>query len=267
MQTLFGAPLEPAKPERPANSFPEGTGPLGDLTALPGSGRTISTRLNSSAPIFPFDEAHWRASEQYRIIRTKLVQHPLQPRLMVVSSAAPGDGKTITAANMAAVMALKNESTVLLVDGDLRRASLAPVLGVASSPGLSDVLAGVHTLPEVIVRLEPFPNLYFLPAGKDRSSPSELLDSPGWKAAAEQLRRDFKYVFVDAPPIGMVADYDLLQAVCDAVIVVVRPEHTNRTQFFQALRTVPAEKLAGIVVNCAQESFLWKSHGYYYYYY
>jgi Mrp family chromosome partitioning ATPase len=69
---------------------------------------------------------------------------------------------------------------------------------------------------------------------------------------------------VDAPPVNGVADYDLLQDLCDGVILIVRPDHTDRTLCVKAADAVPKSKLLGAVVNCVEEWFLWKSHEYYY---
>lgn len=259
MESIFGT-------VSPAAASPEFQNPNCAEPCPSGPYRTVKPEIRRHSPVLRFDGEHWRSSEQYRIIRTRLVQHPVQPKLIGVSSAAPGDGKTISAANIAAAMALKQDTKVLLVDGDLRRADLASVLGAPTGPGLADVLSSSCSLQEAIVRLEGFPNLHFLPAGKDRSSPTELLDSPAWGSTCEILRKEFEYVVIDAPPIGLVADYDLLQTACDGVLVIVRPEHTNRTQIFQALEAVPPKKLLGVVMNCVQESLFWKRHDYYYYY-
>ncbi len=232
--------------------------------------RTLAVRVPAAAPILPFDGSHSRAAEQYRIVRTKIVQHPEQPRMLVVSSPAAGDGKTVSAVNIAGALALKSDANVLLLDGDFRRSSIAGLLGLPAEPGLSDVLAGARELGDAIVRAEQFPNLYVLPASKQNSNgagwnPAELLDSPRWKSVSATLRKEFRFTIVDAPPIGAVADYDLIQAVCDGVILVVRPDHTSRTLCMHALESMPKAKLIGVLMNCTEEWFLRKTHGYYYY--
>jgi capsular exopolysaccharide synthesis family protein len=228
--------------------------------------RPVSLRRKSGSPLLPFDGGNWRASEQYRIIRTKLVQHPRQPRMLVVSSAGPGDGKTVSAINVAGALALRN-ATVLLVDADFRRGSLAKSLGIPKTQGLIDFLDGSRGLDDVILRIEPFGNFFLLPAGDDQGNATELLDSPRWSAACAGFRKQFDFVVLDAPPIGLVADYDLIQAACDGVLFIVRPSHTNRSLCWKALRSIPEEKLIGVVVNCADESFVGKTSGYYHYYY
>src|SRR5882762_5397877 len=93
-------------------------------------GRIVSLRVSALAPILPFsEEVHSTASEQYRIIRTKILHYPSKPRLIVVSGACTGDGKTITSINLAASLSLKANVAVLLVDTDLRRPRIAELLG------------------------------------------------------------------------------------------------------------------------------------------
>ena len=224
--------------------------------------------LADGVPMLPFDGADPQAAEQYKIIRTRILHHPAQPRSLVVSSAQTEDGKSVTAVNVAGCLALKEKTTVLLVDADLRRSSLAEMLGVPSAPGLADVLAGGSSLERAIVRLEPFSNLFFLPKGDRQGSPTELLDSTGWRAVSSALRKEFDYVVIDAPPIGLVADYDLVEAVSDGVILVIRPDHTNRALGLKALNSIHPDRLIGVVLNCAPDWFLARpfGHGYYHYY-
>jgi capsular exopolysaccharide synthesis family protein len=225
--------------------------------------------LAEGAPLLPFDGADPVAAEQYKIARTRILQHPGKPRCLVVSSAQVDDGKSVSAVNLAGCLALKSQTSVLLVDADMRRSRLASQLGVPASPGLSEVLGGQCTLEEAAFRLDPMHGLYFLPRGERAASPAELLDSSRWRGLATMLKREFGFVVIDAPPIGLVADYDLVQDVADGVILVVRPDHTNRTLCMKTLASVPAEKMVGVLLNCFNNSFLTRpaGHRYDYYYY
>ena len=227
--------------------------------------RVYSVHATKTHPVLLFDHAHMRAAEQYRMIRTKIVQHPSQPRLITFTSGSPGDGKTFNSINTAGILSLRDGIRVLLVDGDLRRSSIAQSLGIPSSPGLGDILAGRVSIRDAMVRVQEFPNLYVIPAG-EVSRPTELLDSPGWKDCCDIFRRHFRFTVVDAPPVAAVADYDLIQAQTDSVVVVVRQDVTHRASCNKALQSVPQEKLLGVIMNSAQEWFLAKSTGYYHYY-
>jgi len=227
--------------------------------------RTLALRIPGEVPVLPFDGDYWEANEQYRIVRTRLIHHAKQPRVIVVSSAGSGDGKTITAVNLAGALSLKTESNVLLVDGDFRRSSIHSLLGLPKDPGVADVLRGACSLEEALVHTEQLPNLYVLAAGESKGNPAELLDSSQWPALCTRLRQMFRYVILDSPPIAGVADYDLIQAVCDGVVVVLRPDHTNRQQFKAALGLIPADKLIGAVLNCVPDWFLRRYGSPYYY--
>ncbi len=76
-------------------------------------------------------------------------------------------------------------------------------------------------------------------------------------------RSEFDFVIMDAPPVGSAAEYELLQLACDGVVLVVRQDHTNRQLWKRALDTVPKSKQLGVVLNCARNWFLWKTHSYY----
>jgi capsular exopolysaccharide synthesis family protein len=229
--------------------------------------RAEAIRIAPNSPMLPFDGSDARAAEQYRIIRTKIRHHPEQPRMILISSPMPGDGKTVSAANLAGVLALQENLRVLLVDCDFRRSSLTRLLGleVTGAPGLGEVLRGEATLESALVSIGQFPNLYVLPPGDPSPNPSELLSTAKWAALTELFRREFRFTIFDAPPVGAVADYELLQMACDSVVLIARPDHTNRQLWRKALEAVPKSKQLGVILNCVEDWFLWKTHGYYYY--
>jgi capsular exopolysaccharide synthesis family protein len=234
-------------------------------TSSKNSDRVVRLAASALSPIFPFDGAHQEAAEQYRIIRTKIWQGEKKPQVVLVSSASSGDGKTVTSINIAASLALKEESRVLLIDGDLRHPRVSEALGIPLGRGLSEVLAGTISFGSALVGAEQFSNLFILPAGNPGGSAAELLDCQRWHALIEEIRSRFSNVIVDAPPIATVADYELLQLICDGVVVVGRPDHSDRRAFFNALETVPKEKLLGVVLNCVEEWWLWRTPAYGYY--
>ena len=226
--------------------------------------RTLPIKLAGGSPVLPFDGSNENAGEQYRVVRTNLLQNPDAPCVLVISSCGPGDGKTLSAVNTAGALAMKNETTVLLMDADLRNPTLARTLGLANEPGLADVLNGQTKLEEAIIRTAQFPNLYVLPAGKAGRNPAELLDSDAWRQLCATLRNSFRFVLIDTPPIAAVADYDLVQAIADGIIFVARPDHSNRSLCLTALQKVRASgKLTGVLINCSENWFLFKRYGHY----
>jgi capsular exopolysaccharide synthesis family protein len=268
-------------PERLASDI-SGTQPVGEddrsrpgEIRLPGSIRQNDNRAEmrhlpiqvaGKAAVIPWSASASPGGEQYRIIRTRIVQQPTRPKVIVVSSACSGDGKTVSAINIAGVLSLRDNTKTLLIDGDFRRAGVSSALGLPLGPGLSDTLSRSCTLQDTIVRVDQFPNFYVMTAGNGNPKAAELLDSDHWKALCATVREHFDFVVIDAPPIAAVADYELIQARSDGVILVVRPDHTDRTLLDKALDLVPDVKRLGVVINCSAEWFLWKTHESYYYY-
>lgn len=262
-------PVSPPVPPR-ASPPPSSIAPAPESAFADGSRETngiraVSLALPVSSPLLPFENPHAHAAEQYRILRTKLTHHPKRPRMIVISSANPGDGKTFTAINFSGVLSLKGDAKVLLMDADFRRSAIHAQLGIPDSPGVSEVILGMCSFEDAIVRTEQFPNLHILVNGKlENMNPSELLDSPHWRALCQTVRKRFQYIILDSPPVAAVADYELIQMAADGTVLVVRPEHTNRTACFKAIETVPKDKLLGVILNCAQPWFLSKADTYKY---
>ncbi len=222
--------------------------------------RTERLQIGPQSPLLPFDGSrlngsHQEAAEQYRIARTRITQHPKQPSMLVVASAGAGDGRTVTAINLAASLSLKTEGDVLLVDADFRHSSVHKQLGLSAAAGLGELLEGYASLERAIIRAAQFPHLYILQAGSPASNPGELLDSSRWKDLATRLRQLFEYVILDSPPVRAVADYQLIQAVCDGTLLVLRPDHTKRHMAAEAFEAIPKERLIGVVMNCVPKWF------------
>ncbi|MBV9083347.1 MAG: CpsD/CapB family tyrosine-protein kinase [Acidobacteriaceae bacterium] len=230
-------------------STPADSGATTELALYKVAFRTVPLRLSAKTPVLPFDGADPNTAEEYRLLRTRILQHPAVPRMVVISSASAGDGKTVTAVNLAGTLAMKTDARVLLIDADMRRSSVARMLGIPSEPGLSEVLRGECSLDDAIVCTTELPNLHVLPAGVTPRNPAELLDSALWQSIADNLRNRFAYIVVDSTPMDAVADFELVQAVCDGILVVIRPDHTNRKLFDAALKRRPAERVLGVVIN------------------
>lgn len=255
MQTRrAGAPPQAASPVRKPQA-PTLPPRLAALDGIP----AVNVSLPANSPLLPFDGSHEAAAERYRIIRTKLLHHPQRPRLLCISSGGVGDGKSVNAVNLAGVLALKQDARILLVDSDLRRSTLAGMLGAAQAPGLAEVLEGAVSWREALCRVAEAPNLYFMPSGQPSASPAELLDSTRWKETCDVFREHFHFVVIDSPPIGAVTDYELIQSACDGVIIIARQDHTSRKLLLASIESVPKEKLVGVILNCTTPWILKKT--------
>jgi protein-tyrosine kinase len=223
--------------------------------------RQVRLTIPASVPVLPFEDPGEQASEQYRIARTKIVHHPRKPRLITVTSPSTGDGKTITAINMAGALSLKAAAKVLLVDADFRRSAVHALLGLPRAPGLAEVISGECSFDEAVVEAVEYPHLHILASGEPKANPSELLETPQWRAFCGLARERYEYVIMDAPPSGSVADSDLIQLAADGVIMILRPDYTRRGSCVKALESVPKDKLLGVLLN-GMRSWPFGHHGY-----
>jgi succinoglycan biosynthesis transport protein ExoP len=208
---------------------------------------------------------HSQMAESYRALRTSLLLSNLggPPKVIMVTSARPQEGKTTTAINSAIVLAQKGVR-VLLVDADLRRPSVHKTLGLGPSSGLSNVLTGNATLEQAISESQILPNLFVLPAGSPPPNPAELLASPQMKEILGELRGQFDHVVIDTPPTLSVTDAVVLSPRVDAIILVIRSGQTTKQALRRArdiLMQVNAH-VTGVLLNAVDLT----SPDYYYYY-
>ena len=227
----------------------------------------VPLHISARVPIVPFsEESNFAAAEQYRIIRTKILQSANSPRLIAFSSPSRGDGKTVTCINVAAALSLIDNTSVLILDVDLRCPRVAEAFGIPNTPGIAEVLSGNVDLRSALVRAREFPNLYILPAGMAHRNPAELLHSEQWISIVEHLRSQFSVVVMDTTPVALVADYELVQHISDGVILIVAPGRSDRNAYEAALKSIPKEKLLGIVLNRVPRWWSWKIPAAAYYY-
>ena len=177
-------------------------------------------------------------AEAFRQLRTNLtfidVDRPM--KAIVVTSAVPGEGKSTTTANLAISMAQAG-SSVLLIEGDLRRPKVAEYLGLEGAVGLTNVLVGQVDLDTV---LQPWgaDGLWVLPSGSIPPNPSELLGSQQMSDVLKELKSRFDIVLIDAPPLLPVTDAAVAAAAADGALLIARHGHTTRAQVESAVQTL-----------------------------
>jgi len=202
-------------------------------------------------------------AEGYRIIRTALNYSWPEPgpRILLVTSTSPGEGKTLTAVNLAQTLA-SGEDRVLLVDADLRKPSTQVLTRCKRVPGLSDVIVGKVKSSEAIVPQIPGSRLAYLPAGTMAPSPADLLTTRTMRALLDGLRRFYDWIIVDTPPVGAVAEPLILAPLSDGVIVVAGAEMVPRKAILHTLERIDetGARILGIVLNRANV----EKHAYYY---
>jgi succinoglycan biosynthesis transport protein ExoP len=204
-------------------------------------------------------------AESYRALRTSLLLTSLgaPPKVILITSALPQEGKTTTSINTAIVLAQKG-TRVLLIDADLRRPSIHKTLGMGPKTGLSNVLTGSATLQQAVVRSPIAPTLFVLPAGTPPPNPAELLASSNMKDILAELRDEYDHIIVDTPPTLSVTDAVVMSTRADAVVLVIRSGQTTK-QALRRSRDILVQvnaRVAGVLLNAVDLS----SPDYYYYY-
>jgi exopolysaccharide transport family protein len=241
--------------------------PLGSKSARPGNNpkRLVIASSKESVELITQVRPQSQMAESYRALRTSLLLSNLgaPPKVIVITSALPQEGKTTTSINCAVVLAQKGVR-VLLIDADLRRPSIHKTLGMGPQIGLSNVLTGSSTLEKAITRTAVLPNLHVLPAGTPPPNPAELLASTNMRDMLAELREKYDHIVIDTPPSLSVTDAVVLSPRADACVLVIRSGQTTK----QALRrsrdilTQVNAKVVGVLLNAVDLS----SPDYYYYY-
>jgi receptor protein-tyrosine kinase len=175
------------------------------------------------ARLVAFHDLRAPATEQYRSLRTNLLalDGHRAPRVIVVTSAVKGEGKSVTTLNLAAVLAETPGAKVVVVDADLRCPSVHSLLGHRNRAGLTEVLKGEIPLPEAL-RPSCLDGLDILTAGRVEEAPLELFSRGGIQDLLTTLRAAYDFVLVDTPPVFTVTDAAVVGALADGVLLVVR---------------------------------------------
>lgn len=204
-----------------------------------------------------------RETEAFRILKTRILHRTRNSgrNAIMVTSALPGEGKTLTAINLAVTFAREFQHTVMLVDGDLRRQNVHKYLGCAGEKGLVDYL--VNGVPFAdLIQWPGIEKMTFVSGGPPFQESAEMLGSPLMKDLIAEIKGRYpeRYIIFDAPPILAGADVLTLAPLVDHVIVVVQAGKTSMDDVRKALQFLPQEKILGLVLNRSLDA----QPGYYY---
>jgi len=233
-----------------------------DRPATPSARRADRTRARQSAHgtrngryselLLAYNQPGDPITEDYRAVRISLLAQAGDRKLCcLVTSSNPGEGKTVTCANLAVVLAEREERRTILVDCDLRKASLAKLLNANKTPGVVEILRGAAS-PAEAIQSTAFPNLFFMPAGQASSQEvGEMLGRPELEDLFHQLRRDYDYVLIDTPPINKTPDAGMIGRFAKQAIIVVRMNKTRRESVEKAKRSLHAAQVEvnGIILT------------------
>lgn len=273
-KTLGGALAEVTSTDRPfrgeesrhAVELPGGVAPI-DLQSVP---------QYTWEPVFsllPALDERGSAVEQFRSLRSRMQEFRdlNQLKTILVSSGLPQEGKSFIAVNLAVSFARHKAARVLLIDGDMRRATLHKLLGTRQGPGLTDYLAGSASIPEVLQRpksghpTRPVPaglsSLTFLPSGVEHDKAADLSGSSRFGELLGTLAPYFDWIIVDSSPVNLVSDGVNLARACDGVLLVTRAGVTKYEVAQRAVTELKASKVLGVVLNAIKDQTI--AGGYY----
>ena len=213
------------------------------------------------------DELSFAAAESYKLLRTNLLfSLPDQEcRVIGVTSSVRGEGKSTTSINLAYTIA-QTGKRVLLIDGDMRLPSVGAKLDLGTTPGLSNLLAGLNPERACLRKSSYFDNWYILPAGDIPPNPSELLGSERMQALLDRYREVFDYILLDLPPVNIVVDALVISKWTDGLIVVVRQNYSDKRSLDSCMYQIQKleAKLLGFVMTDANiGASSYKSYGKY----
>jgi polysaccharide biosynthesis transport protein len=230
--------------------------------------KLVSVAHAQGAPIGSGIQTNAAVVEAFRSLRTSvLLSASPVPKLLLITSALPGEGKTTTTVNLGTTLASLG-SQVLIVDCDMRRPACHRATGVKNNPGIVQCLTGHADIQSAIIPVPGVQNLSLLPCGPIPPNPAEVLSSPLAGELIRRLREEFDYVLVDSPPLLNVADSRILSTLTDAVVLVVR---ANATPFdvirrARALLYGAGARILGVALNDVDIHRDGYSYNYYYRY-
>lgn len=208
--------------------------------------------------------------EAYKSARTNIMfsLSAAEEKTFVVTSFSKGEGKSTASSNLA-ISFSKLDKKVIFVDGDLRRPNVHNILSLDNSKGVSDIIGKMATFNEVIQR-DVLPSLDVLTAGTIPPNPSELICSPVFAELMERLKKEYDYIIIDSPPIGVVADALMLKNYTAGYVIVLREgitTHGEIEKMMDNFKLADTKILGFLKVGCDVKARKDSKHGYYYQYY
>lgn len=211
-------------------------------------------------------------TEAFRQLRTNLqyLKTDSPSKVIAITSALPGEGKTSTAVNLAISFA-QSGMRVIIVEADMRRPKVSQYLGIEkSNAGLSKLLSVARSLTEAdvkgVLEFREQERIFVIPSGEIPSNPAELLDSPCFEELIEILRKDFDYILVDCPPALPVADSSIIATRVDGIVIVTRAGVTRVNEFSGVKETMlgVGSRVVGAVLNMIPRTRSYGDYGYRY---
>jgi capsular exopolysaccharide synthesis family protein len=242
--------------QQPVSELRPAAAPAPQPAGMFASAKVLSPALPPDSRLVCLTDQGGLAAEKFRVLGLKLrhLRERRQLKRIVVTGTSPEEGKSLVAANLALNQARSKILKTLLVDGDLRRPTLATRFGFDRSlPGLSECLRGERELSEVVYKLNGS-GLWFLPAGRAPENPLDLMQSGRLSELLDRLGRFFDWIVIDTPPVVPVADTTFWMKLVDGVLLVIREGVSEKKVVERALDSFDRAALLGVVVNSCSRS-------------
>ncbi len=212
------------------------------------SNEDASGKMPNGSLLFGNDDQVF--TEQFKALRAKFEYRAdmLRCKVVAVTSAIAGEGKTISTVNLAMNLASSGRKKVLLVDADLRKSDLAKGMKISPLPGLAEYLAGSVNLKDIL-KNSFAAGLYVVPGGMRISDPGDLLAGERFRTFLKEVRDHFDIILLDTPPILPVSDTLALRELVDGFIFVYRSGFTPHPMFRQAVEEIGDKNILGVVLN------------------
>jgi capsular exopolysaccharide synthesis family protein len=254
---VFESPQAPPSeaPQGPASADPSmiavtttaatAAAALGPLDTFP----TLKVRVPANSRLVFFTEPDSLAAEKFRFlgVRLRQLQQTRPLKKILVTSTIPEEGKSLVSANLAGVLTRKKQR-VLLIEGDLRRPTLARQFGLGRLAGIGEWLQGEPRSVSNIYYMDG-PNFWLMPAGDPPANPLELMQSGRLSQLMEQLSTMFDWIVVDSPPLLPLADTTVWSRLTDGTLLVAREGKTERAPLQRGLEILKKSELLGVVLN------------------
>jgi capsular exopolysaccharide synthesis family protein len=265
---VFEAPRRPASADEASEPAPASPAALPDLafeasvaeaaathfaSETSGEFPSLEVSVTAASRLVYFSEPDSLAAEKFRFlgVRLRQMQQTRPLKKVLITSTIPEEGKSLVSANLAGVLARRKQK-VLLIEGDMRRPTLAQQFGLGRLAGLAEWLQSGQQTPSNIYRLGG-PGLWLMPAGDPPANPLELMQSGRLSHLMSQLSSMFDWIVVDSPPLLPLADTTVWARLTDGVLLVTREGKTEKKQLQRGLDAVKNLSLLGVVLNgCAR---------------
>lgn len=225
--------------------------------------KELTASLSVPNRIVSLDDKESPGAEAFRLLGVRLrdLRRTRSVKKLLITSTIPQEGKSMISANLACTLGLESTQKTLLLEGDVRRPSLAAKFGLERSPGLTECLQGDQGVEASIYRLNGA-GIFLLPAGSATNHPLELLQLKRLSRLMDQITEWFDWIVIDSPPVLPLADTSIWMRMSDGILLVTRNGATKKRQLEKGIEALDTKKFIGGILNCSKGS----TYGDYYYY-